>query len=100
MIGIYKIQNKYTEECYIGQSVDIERRWRQHRANLDAKGKLRRYPLYRDMRRYGLSAFTFEVLEECSRSQLNEREDHWITYYAARVHCYNRLYPEEVKIRK
>ena len=29
--GIYKIENKINGKCYIGQSVDILRRWRVHK---------------------------------------------------------------------
>jgi len=29
--GIYKITNKVNGKVYIGQSVDIERRWKEHR---------------------------------------------------------------------
>ena len=31
MIGIYKFTNKLTGEAYIGQSVDIKRRYNQHK---------------------------------------------------------------------
>ena len=30
MTGIYKITNKITGDCYIGQSIDIEKRWKEH----------------------------------------------------------------------
>lgn len=26
---------------------------------------------------FGVENFTFEILEECDRSKLNEREDYW-----------------------
>lgn len=29
MIGIYKITNMNTGKCYVGQSIDIEKRWKQ-----------------------------------------------------------------------
>ena len=29
--GIYKITNRINGKVYIGQSIDIRRRWRQHR---------------------------------------------------------------------
>lgn len=99
MIGIYKIENIITKEVYIGQSKNIFNRWEQHRRNYKAKEKVRKYPLYRDMRYYGLDKFSFEVIEECSPFLLDEREDYWIRYYAEKVHCYNRLYPKGV-IRK
>src|SRR5574344_371846 len=35
MIGIYKITNKINGKCYIGQSNDIERRWREHKSAFD-----------------------------------------------------------------
>lgn len=31
MIGIYCIENKINHKCYIGQAIDIERRWSQHK---------------------------------------------------------------------
>ena len=30
MIGIYKIENKVNGKVYIGQSIDIEKRWKEH----------------------------------------------------------------------
>ena len=34
MIGIYKIENKVNGKVYIGQSVNIESRWKGHKSNL------------------------------------------------------------------
>lgn len=94
MIGIYKITNTLTNEVYVGQSTDIHARWAQHRRNAVAKDKVRKYALYRDMRRYGYSVFEFEVLEECTKFQLDDRENYWIMYYSDKVHMYNMLYPK------
>lgn len=94
MIGIYKITNKLTGETYVGQSTDIEARWAQHRRNATAKNKVRKYALYRDIRRYGYSAFEFEVLEECTKFQLDDKENYWIRFYSDKVHMYNILYPK------
>lgn len=94
MTGIYKITNKITGECYVGQSTDIHARWAQHRRNAVAKEKVRKYALYRDIRRYGYSAFEFEILEECKKSELDARENYWILYYSERGHMYNLLYPQ------
>jgi len=30
--GVYQIRNVLTGDCYIGQSIDIEGRWAQHRS--------------------------------------------------------------------
>ena len=37
--GIYKITNKINGKCYIGQSVDIKRRWREHINHAKRKDK-------------------------------------------------------------
>ena len=43
MIGIYKIQNKLNGKIYVGQSVDIERRWKEHISDAKNENKLRNY---------------------------------------------------------
>lgn len=82
MIGIYKITNKINNHCYIGQSRNIAERWENHIYNSqDEKNKSYNYPLYQSFRKYGVSNFTFEVLEECKIDNLNNRETYWIDYY-------------------
>jgi predicted GIY-YIG superfamily endonuclease len=52
MIGIYKIENLVNHKCYIGQAVDINRRWRKHRETYnEPKFPQYEYPLYRAMRK-------------------------------------------------
>lgn len=79
MIGIYKITNTNNGHCYIGQSNNIDKRWKNHKIaafNINDKGY--NYPLYRAIRKYGLDSFSFEILEECPQDLLNEREIVWI----------------------
>ena len=83
MIGIYKITNLINGKIYIGQSVDINKRWRQHKRNSQIKGHEYDKYLYRAFRKYGLENFSFEVIEECSRELLNEKETYYIQYYKA-----------------
>lgn len=81
MIGIYKITNQINGKVYIGQSVDIERRWKDHktRAFNNHNGNSQyNCPLYRAMRKYGLENFNFSVLIECSRDELNQYEYQYI----------------------
>ena len=82
MIGIYKITNKINNKAYIGQSIDIENRWRQHKlcSFIETKTEYNS-PIHQAIRKYGLENFSFEVLEECEPEQLNEREIYWIDYY-------------------
>ena len=83
MCGIYKITNLCNGKSYIGQSVDIEARWRKHKTcTLD-------YAISRAFRKYGLDNFEFTIVEECSKEQLNERECYWINYYDSFFHGYN-----------
>lgn len=90
MIGIYKITNISNNKCYIGQSVNIERRWMQHKETMnnpyiDAYNR----ELYNDMRIFGLDNFLFEILEECSLEELNDKEKYWIQYYNSYENGYN-----------
>lgn len=86
--GIYKIENLITHHVYIGQSVDIITRWRRHKD--DCKKGEKDYPLYQAIRKYGIENFSFEVIEECLRSQLDEREQYWIKYYDSYYNGYNQ----------
>jgi len=87
--GIYKITNINTQMCYVGQAVDIADRWRQHikRAlNAEPRTQNKLYPaMYKD----GVENFTFEIIEECEQSKLNNREDYWQDFYKAKEYGYS-----------
>lgn len=88
-MGIYKITNSQTGECYIGQAVDIYKRWNQHcKAGLGIDTPPGN-KLYKAMQEYGLQNFTFEILLECSRDELNEKEKYFISLYQADTYGYN-----------
>lgn len=88
--GIYKITNLNTNECYIGQSVDIRQRFIDHcKAGLGAVEASVSNKLYAAMRQDGIENFAFELLEECSREQLNEKERYYIELYNADTTGYN-----------
>lgn len=104
--GIYLITNTINGMQYVGQSVDISQRWSQHKTT--AKNIKETADLYQAMREYGIDNFTCEVIEECSKEQLNEREIYWIDYYDTFYHGYNmtrggqgkdgwKYDPEEIK---
>lgn len=85
MIGIYKIVNKVNGKMYIGQSVNIAERWKNHK--IDAKSK--DFPLYRAIRKYGLDNFLFEVIEQCRIEELDDKEIYWIKFYNTYDNGYN-----------
>lgn len=79
--GIYKITNKKTGDVYIGQSVNISDRFKQHikcGLGIDASPSNK---LYNNMQEFGVWNFTFEILQKCSRDKLNEKERFWIEMY-------------------
>ncbi len=63
MIGIYKITNKVNDKCYIGESMNIEDRWQQHKKDLE-DGAHHSYKLQEDYNTYGMDNFSFEILKE------------------------------------
>lgn len=88
-MGIYKITNSQTGECYIGQAVDIYKRWNQHcKAGLGIDTPPGN-KLYKAIQEYGLQNFTFEILLECNRDELNEKEKYFISLYQADTYGYN-----------
>lgn len=73
--GIYKIENLINGKIYIGQSIEIEQRFQKHlTANDD-------FIIHKAIRKYGKKNFTFQILEECEISQLDNREIFWINYF-------------------
>ena len=65
--GIYKVTNKINGKVYIGQSVDIGRRWRQHMTAEDD------IYFHKAIQKYGVENFEWEVIEKCKKSELDER---------------------------
>ena len=77
IIGIYKITNP-KGKVYIGQSVDIGRRFSRYK-NLQEKDNQPK--IYNSLKKYGFENHMFKIIEECSSKQLNERETYWKQYY-------------------
>lgn len=87
--GIYKITNTENGMAYVGQAVSISDRWRQHikrgiGADIPTQNKL--YPA---MKQFGPESFTFEILEECSRDELDLKEDYWQNFFQVRNFGYS-----------
>ena len=85
MIGIYKITKIENGKSYIGKSNNIERRFKEHQT----KGKVSRIPVDEAIEKYGIYALTYEIVEECSLEELNEKEQYWIKYYNTKENGYN-----------
>ena len=82
MIGIYKFTNKINNKSYIGQSINIDARRKQHIASSY-------YPLsntyntafHQAIRKYGVDNFNFEVLTICTVEELDTLEKYYISKY-------------------
>lgn len=87
--GIYKITNLKTKQCYIGQSVNISDRWKSHiKCGLGIEASATN-KLYNAMQKDGAWNFTFELIEECKKDDLNKKEAYWINMYQSDKFGYN-----------
>ena len=89
MKGIYKFENKINGKIYIGQSINIEKRYKEHfyaHTNPNDKGYNTKF--YRALRKYGFENFTFEIIEK-DIEDLNSREEYWVQYYNSYKAGYN-----------
>lgn len=80
MYQIYKITNQKNGMVYIGSSIEVERRWRQHKeASINEKDHHYNYPLMIAFREFGIANFTFEVVDTLPDHQAMIKAEHdWI----------------------
>lgn len=80
MYQIYKITNQKNGMVYIGSSIEVERRWRQHKeASINEKDHHYNYPLMIAFREFGIANFTFEVIDTLPDHQAMIKAEHdWI----------------------
>ena len=84
--GEYKVYahiNKINGKIYIGQSVNIDRRIREHFCRHDGT------PFHLALEKYGKENFIIEILEECEPEELNEKEKYYIDLYDSYNYGYN-----------
>ena len=75
--AVYKITNTVTGDFYIGSSKNVKRRWASHKCPYTWK-KCPNKQLYKDMQKYGLDKFEFQVIEEVEIDSLKEKEQQFI----------------------
>lgn len=81
MKGIYKWTNLINNKVYIGKSVNIPKRLREYKYEVE---KNNQRPIIRALQKYGFQNFKFEIIENCdylSDEKLLEREQYWMNYY-------------------
>ena len=78
-VSIYKIEDKTTHQCYIGQTTDPDRRKKEHFDN--SSNRLLREAIQQK----GKEAFDFKVIQENVKGAMaNPREEFWINSYRNR----------------
>lgn len=75
--GIYKIHNVENNNFYIGSSKHINKRWSEHKYNLNRNDHIN-IILQRSWNKYGKDCFVFEIIEECEIEFLLEREQFYL----------------------
>ncbi len=81
--GVYAITNNINGKIYAGQSVNIYKRWEYYK-NKNNKDTT---PIISAIRKYGVENFTFEVVELCTREELNALEIHCIAVIGSMFPC-------------
>ena len=77
MIGIYKIECIKNNKIYVGSAIDTDKRWIKHKCEL-GKNKHHNRHMQNAYNLYGIESFIFKVIEECSLSELIEREQYYL----------------------
>lgn len=89
--GIYKITYVKTGEAYIGRSVDIANRWKEHCLSSLNIGTIAHSTFHNVLADKGLQNFTWEVLEEVDKEKQSSREKYWIDFYQTDKQLNQRL---------
>lgn len=75
--GVYQIRNLVNGTVYIGQSINIEKRFSQHLSSLRS-GKTNNKYFQRAYDKYGEENFVFEILKLCEQGELVKYENYFI----------------------
>lgn len=77
IIGVYKITNLINGKIYIGSSIDINSRWKEHVRDLN-KNKHHSTHLQRSWNKNGSENFEFSILEKCNEEEILDREQYYL----------------------
>lgn len=90
MKGIYQIKNIQNNKLYIGQSIDIIKRFQHHKSDLNTNKHYNKH-LQAAWIKYGEQSFEFSILEEVEDiNVLNDLEIYYIEYLDTFYNGYNQ----------
>lgn len=84
--GVYEIRNLVTDSRYIGSSVNMAKRWRDHQRELD-RGVHHSPRLQRSWNKRGASAFAFAPLLFCAKALLLTYEQRCLDALRPKYNC-------------
>lgn len=86
--GVYQFENIITNQRYIGQSAEIEDRYKKHIRLLEL-GIHHSIKLQKAWDKYGRENFIHSILTECPPDELLEQEGYYVTKYNSHIDGYN-----------
>lgn len=103
MFTVYKITNLKNQKCYIGSSIRVQKRWKQHiNTSKNPNSTQYNYPLYQAFRQDGIENFAFEVLRDDFNTQeeMQQYEYDMIILFNSVINGYNQTYQtSQIKIQ-
>lgn len=85
---IYKISTTKSNKVYIGQtSRSVKPRFKEHIE--EASKSKHSKGLYAAIQKYGIDSFSIDILEECAKEDLDDKERFWIKEYDSFHNGYN-----------
>lgn len=88
--GIYKITHVPDKKAYIGRSTSVYKRLQEHIKSSLGVGTIADQWVHHEMRAKGIENFTFELVEECDKDKLGEREKHYISFFQTDQYGFNK----------
>lgn len=88
--GVYRITDISTGECYVGQGTDVGRRLTEHVKGTLGIQSIADQRIHHAMAEKGIENWTFEVLCQCEKEELNAMEKYYIGYYKSNEFGWNK----------